>query len=288
MYWYEGRSSRLWIRGLNTLGALCVGSIVFCAVVHSVLGLLGNFHWSDRPPESDVPSAQVMQAAPPALASAPPEPAPQPAAPPSAHVNEDDDVWLNYKPDFTSGKPADWQLQLTNRGKNVTFTNQRLEVGQVDTTATLTRSFDFSKRRKISLIYTQNVGSNHWGMGATSQLRGSDGSAIVISLGKTGFGKEEIKLVVQTLDSRGTATNRVDQILPISYGEYFVSATFMEGKFYVFVTRPGKTGQPELYQSFVPGLNPSVFNSISFSVSTTTGESQWIKDIQIAAWSNPN
>jgi hypothetical protein len=171
MYWYEGRSSQVWIKGLNVLAALCVASIIGFMLLCGVVEMYQRGFWLERlflmnhrePTYTSVPV--------PAQAQAPTPVAPEPtvATPENQPSMKVDNNGLNYKLDLSRGQPQDWELRLTNRGKNVTFANRRFEVQQIDTGAALTQKFDLTGKKQLIIGFTQNVGKNYWGMGTNME-----------------------------------------------------------------------------------------------------------------------
>lgn len=193
----------------------------------------------------------------------------------SADVSE----YLNFN---DNALPAGWNLYSTN-GSNYAIRNGRMEAGQVDTYAWLSKDLPFeSLTSQISLSYTENVSPVYWGMGSAVQLYDKLGSSIA-SLGfqKYGYGLSNL-----FISGAVGNTQIYSSFLPANYGNYYVNASFRNDSMALTAT---KTDGAVVWTSgtiSIPGLALSSVVGARILAVTTTGDTAWIDNLSVQSISS--
>lgn len=194
---------------------------------------------------------------------------------------------LNEFLDFNDEQiPAGWSLVLENVGLNVTFSNQRFEVGQVDTTATLLKDIQLSDdTTSIIYSYTANAADNFWGMGSAIRLYDNAGGYFSIhGPSHGGFGEPGVRMAIGYRPASGPGTDFPlpnGGVFPADWGTYQVSGTIEDGRVTLSATKENAPTPIFNGTILVPTLQLNQINKIGISEFVTSGESGWIDDVSI-------
>jgi hypothetical protein len=182
--------------------------------------------------------------------------------------------------------PGGWNvwLQTGSPGTNVTFQNQRLEVGQVDTYGGIYKSLDTSNLSQVKVEYDANIANVTWGQ-STAALLAKDptnrpaGSAISVM----GAHPDAMQFFVfQELPSVPWTGYAYENVMTPVFGNYHMSAVFQNGQISQTVTNldTGATFASGLVT--LPGFLLSDMHNVILYGATTTGTSAWIDNATIS------
>lgn len=137
--------------------------------------------------------------------------------------------------------PSGWSWVNYNIGNNYQIVNQRMVVGQVDTSAGIYKSVDFSNATKIQIEYDSNISNVYWGQGTNAMLVNdpltfSSGGA-QLGMGKTGWGRDSMTFQSWFKLADAPYVNPyINEVSPAVFGNYHMSAIFENGQLSQTVT----------------------------------------------------
>ena len=183
-------------------------------------------------------------------------------------------------------------------GANVSIQNQRLEIGQVDSSGGITRSFDSTGVSRVKIEYDGNLANVSSGQWTTATLFANTMATTVVSdgyinstLGKVGYGSNSMSLAVDYLatPAAGGGYSRAYENLvdPAVFGNYHISTVFQDGQ--VSQTATNLTTGASFSSGVVslPGFTLASMHNMTLSGGTTTGESAWIDNVTVTVTAVP-
>lgn len=175
--------------------------------------------------------------------------------------------------------PAGWHLIINGPGVNAQVANQRFEVGQVDTYASLESAKAApAYASAIEVSHTGNIADVYWGMGSQIQFVMANGKVFVAAMGKGGFGGNLLNFVLGAADAP-----LVYETEPAEYGTYRATVTIRHNQIdYQVVNQSDGTVKFGTSQP-LEGLDITQLSAIRLFAVTTTGETAWMDDVSIKA-----
>src|SRR5450432_3563971 len=162
---------------------------------------------------------------------------------------------------------------------NAGIANQRFQIGQVDTYATLAKDKTLPLgANEVHISFRCPVRDIYWGMGCQVHLLMQDGSDFMVSLGKAGYGDEQINVYAGKV---GSLT--LNQLYAPDYGDYLLDTSFQDGRMKVTARKKG-SNMPLVSQTIdVPGLTIAQLKTVWLFGWMTAGSPAWIDDAKILA-----
>lgn len=188
--------------------------------------------------------------------------------------------------------PSGWNFVVSGPGNNVQIVNQRLEVGQVDTYAGISKSIDSTGATQIKIEYDSNIANVGSGQGSAAILARDPtnwrAEYIYSSMNKYGWGQDSMLFnSLAKLAGSPDVGLYSNVVSPAVFGNYHMSAVFENGQISQTVTNldTGATFSSGVIAA--PGFVLSNMHGVVLWGDTTTGSSAWIDNATITVTAVP-
>lgn len=181
--------------------------------------------------------------------------------------------------------PSGWSF-FNRQGSNVQIINNRLEVGQVDSSGGVYRPFNPTGVSKVQIDYDANIANVPSGQSNAAMLLKNpsnfEAGYAYAGAAKSGFGQNTMLFYSDLQNPGGPYSRIVSNTTHAVFGNYHISTTFQDGFVSLAVTPFGAT-TPIFSSGLVnaPGFQLSAMRDLALFGLTTTGASAWIDNAVI-------
>ena len=181
--------------------------------------------------------------------------------------------------------PSGWSF-FHRQGSNVQIINNRLEVGQVDSSGGVYRPFNPAGVTKVQIDYVANIANDYYGQSNAAMMfvnpANLEAGYVYASAAKSGFGQNQMLFFADLQNPGGPYSRIISNPASAAFGNFQISTTFQDGLVSLAVTPFGAT--TPIYTSGLvaaPGFQLSAMRDLALFGLTTTGESAWIDNVVI-------
>ena len=181
--------------------------------------------------------------------------------------------------------PSGWGF-FNRQGSNLQIINNRLEVGQVDSSGGIYRPFNPTGVSKVQIDYDANIANVFWGQSNAAMLfknaANLDAGYVFAGPAKSGYGLNTMQFNSDLQNPGGSYSRILGATAPAVFGNYHINTTFQDGFVSLAVTPFGAT--TPIFSSGVvtaPGFQLSAMSNLALFGLTTTGASAWIDNAVI-------
>lgn len=174
--------------------------------------------------------------------------------------------------------PAGWTLDISPGG-HAEIANKRFQIEQVNSYVSLDRDKVLPNGNdEVHVSFTCSVQNIYWGAGYNVHLVMQDGSDFEVSLGKDGYGNDQIRVYAGDVASLG-----FDQDFAPDYGTYTLDTYFQNGRISFTALKKGSETPLISTSLVVPELSVSSLKTVQVGGWMTTGGPGWIDNALIEA-----